>query len=147
GPLRVPSGRSPPPRPSGKPFAVPGMLNADQCSVSAGPRLVAFSMSWKITAYVWRPSGAEPGAPASVQLKVNSGDLLSPYKECFKGTSAPWGKDDDETESTGRAGPFAAPGPFPPPGPCARSSVPPTNVKTVVNANLGKNLIKISLCL
>ena len=30
GPLRVPSGRSPGPRPSGIPVAVPGMLNADQ---------------------------------------------------------------------------------------------------------------------
>ena len=50
GPLRVPSGRSPGPRPSGSPFAVPGMLNADQCSVSVVPLLVEFSMSWKITA-------------------------------------------------------------------------------------------------
>jgi hypothetical protein len=30
---------------SGSPVAVPGMLNADQCRVSAVPRFVEFSMS------------------------------------------------------------------------------------------------------
>ena len=56
----VPSGRSPGPSPSGSPFAVPGMLNADQCSVSAVPLAVEFSTSWKMTGI----RTAVPPAPA-----------------------------------------------------------------------------------
>src|ERR1700683_3844748 len=121
GPFVVPSARTPEPSPSGRLLAVPGMLKADQWSVSVvvfiGP---TFSMSWKMIAYVLRVAGASAGVAPRVQWNSNSGDLLSPPRApalCL-GSSPPSGHAVEVIERTGRAGPLPPPppGPFPPAG-------------------------------